>query len=205
MTSSRRFVSAVGCLLCGIFLGVFIAPAKGSQGQAAQAQQVPLGTILPYAGKQPPAGFMIANGDSLEGKPDMEEVCKVIRGLYKLTNDPADICRLPNLQARVAMGAGTAAGLSLSVGLGQSDGRKEHIVSPSELPTHTHRVSGRTGGMITGGFKGGRAVPATDGENATHDVDLPTSAPSYGPAGSAFPILPPFLGVNYIVKVRNTP
>lgn len=115
---------------------------------------------------------------------------------------------LPDFQGRVAVGTGTGAGLS-NIQLGQKAGTPTVTLLTSNIPAHNHQVVGNlspqaaTDGSLTADPAGRYIGPgqffagANDLVNmAPIPLNLPTTV-----AGNSqpFSIMPPYLGMNYII------
>jgi microcystin-dependent protein len=193
----------------------------GGGGTQPVAQQVPAGSIFPYAGSTPPQDYLLCDGAAVSRTTyaNLFAVCGTTFG----AGNNSTTFNLPNLQQRFPLGkalAGTGATLG---GVG---GTIDHVhTGPSHqhtIPTHSHTVPAhahtvpRDGWGVQQQFSpaapGGRlrtfpgnyddlatqdntssTVPAT----ATDAKSLTTDPAGTGNTGVANP---PFLTVNYIIK-----
>jgi len=116
---------------------------------------------------------------------------------------------LPDLRGRVPVGTGTGPGLS-NIQLGQVAGTPTVTLLQTNMPAHTHVVSG----SLTMGAKNGAGnsisptgnYPAQGGTNAYSSTQDAQMAPLNGTLSVAnaggsqpFSIMPPYLGMNYII------
>lgn len=133
---------------------------------------LPIGAILPYAGNNPPDGFLFCDGSEvLIAK--YETLYNVIGGTYNgitpLLGTPNTTFRLPDLRGRFALGrenmdngeqvlsilgtpvdggGGTPAPGSnrvISGPISQTGGANEYTLSTSQLPNHQHNLQGNSG------------------------------------------------------------
>ncbi len=107
---------------------------------------------------------------------------------------------LPDLRGRFPMQQGTGPGLS-PVNLGQKGGR----ASITEVPAHTHTLSGETGAGNqsdpTGNMLGASSIYAAPNANANRAM----AADSIGSTGtSEVSVQNPFLGLNFLICLEGT-
>ena len=115
---------------------------------------------------------------------------------------------LPNLQGRVPLGQGQAAGLSPYV-LGQAAGAEAVTLLQTQLPVHTHQVIGTTAAATSANPANNLTLASTQASvnvfvSATPSVPLAASA--IGIAGSG-PVphenRQPFQVINYIIATEG--
>ena len=133
---------------------------------------LPIGAILPFAGNNPPDGFLFCDGSEvLIAK--YEALYNIIGGTYNginpLLGTPGTTFRLPDLRGRFPLGrenmdngeqvltslgvpvdggGGTpppSANRVISGGLGGVGGANEYTLSTSQLPNHQHNLQGNAG------------------------------------------------------------
>lgn len=94
--------------------------------------EVPIGSIMPYAGYEAPSGWVFCEGQSLNSS-NYPELYKVIGNGYGGTTG-ADF-KVPDLRGRVPVGkeASGADGV-----MGRVSGEKEHRLTLEEMPEHRH-------------------------------------------------------------------
>jgi microcystin-dependent protein len=155
---------------------------------------LPVGTILPYAGSSPPAGFLLCNGQyCLRG--NYSDLYAVIQLTYTPSgyNDSTQF-RIPDLRCRVPVGVGD---ISLGVNmtpktLASASGSETHTLTIAEMPSHSH----------------GTTVPinyfdADDDSDGLYRLTWEnTKNGQTGNVGSNQPhnIMQPYLVINYIIK-----
>jgi microcystin-dependent protein len=114
---------------------------------------------------------------------------------------------LPDFRGRIGVGTGQGAGLSY-IDLGEMAGTQSNSLLQSNLPPHTHSVK----------------IPTTDGSGTTEDPNgnilalgnaTAFTSPSFGSGsyggvttsitggGQPFDIMPPYLGLNFIICVEG--
>lgn len=123
---------------------------------------VPLGTIMPYAGSNPPYGYLLCDGSEIE-QVKYPELYNVIGSLYNGSNPLVGVgtFRLPDLRGRFALGRDNmdnGAIVPTSVGgivdsgggsanripdtqagsLGGSGGTSSVVIDLTNIPDHTH-------------------------------------------------------------------
>lgn len=180
---------------------------------------VPTGTLLPYAAASAPAGYLLANGAAVSRSTyaDLFGVCGTTYG----AGDGSTTFNLPNMNGRVAMGAGNYTDPTLGSvtrTLGVSLGEASHVMIEAEIASHTHTqtahnhpvlsgagtitnpstgyglaaFNGTSGGYVSNGTVGGAGNPY-----------LANIAPSIQNAGSNSPmnVVQPSLVISYIIKI----
>ena len=107
---------------------------------------------------------------------------------------------LPDLRGRVAISPGNGPGLPNYV-LGEMAGEPAHTLINTEMPAHTHVMSGVNGDANTGRVAGG--APANSETNIYAAGAAPNApmAGVIGPSGGSQPHnnMQPYLAVNYII------
>ncbi|MCC6488748.1 MAG: tail fiber protein [Candidatus Hydrogenedentes bacterium] len=101
---------------------------------------VPRGSILPYAGSTPPAGWLLCDGSQQDTAtyPELSALLGVTWG-----SAAANKFKLPDLRGLTLIGAGTGAavsGLSART-LGNYLGEERHTLTIDEMPSHNHTLS----------------------------------------------------------------
>jgi len=104
-------------------------------------QKTPIGTILPFAGRNIPNGWLLCDGREIN-RAQYANLYSVIDITYGLGNGN-DTFNLPDLRGRTVIGVGQGNGLTDRV-LGHRLGEETHLLTIDELPTHNH--SGTTQG-----------------------------------------------------------
>ncbi len=140
------------CLLWGTAL-VQASPEGESIGLIAQVEALrqgvgianPSGTIVVFAGKTVPHGWLLCDGSPLaSGNPEHKRLIDAIGTTYNLPEDDANVSRLPDLRGRTVIGVGKghavdAQGNALSEReLAQLVGAETHKLLRPEMPKHNH-------------------------------------------------------------------
>ena len=165
------------------------------------AALLPVGTVLPYAGKgdTPPAGFFFCDGHSLSivSYPALFAALGNTYGGDGTTN-----FFLPNLQARFPVGAGPGTGGTFDPALGSSGGSAKHTLTINEMPSHAHAHRYqycRTGdNCLYHTNTAANLAAGNDGDTA----QTVTGTGAVQPAGSGFPFdsVPPYVTIRWIIK-----
>jgi microcystin-dependent protein len=113
------------------------ASSVSERGQDVVSYLVPVGTILPFAGAMAPSGYFVCDGSSISraAYPALFAVLGVSWGSV----DGASF-NLPDLKGRTPIGAGQGSGLTNRT-IGQTTGEEYHLLSLSEIPSHSHGVT----------------------------------------------------------------
>jgi len=159
--------------------------------EAAIEAAVPIGSITIWAGTgDPPGGtWLICDGRGLS-KTTYSELYSIIGDNFDYGTPKPDLFVLPDFAGRSPFGVSDR-DTEFTV-LGAADGEKSHTLTQGEMPIHSHP-------MLPGYF------PGRDVANPTIAVSSGNtwSQGSIGNAGGGQPHnnLPPFLVVNFIIKV----
>ena len=152
---------------------------------------VPVGSILTFAGNTPPTSFLFAEGTSLL-KASYPALFSVIGTQY----GSADATRFnaPNLGGRTVVGMDT--GQTEFATLGQLGGSKTHSLTAAENAAHTH-LSPTGNGNLGTGFE----VPIGTQSQQSLGYDYIGAAPT-GPSGNgaAHNNLQPYAAMRFIIK-----
>ncbi len=119
---------------------------------------------------------------------------------------------LPNMQGRVAIGLGTGPGLT-PVNLGEVKGTESNILSASNIPSHTHAISGVTK-MLTSTAAANAPTPggnyfANDGSPKYKTTGSGTMKPATvavalgATGGTAVNNIMPYTGISYIICMQG--
>lgn len=179
---------------------------------------LPVGSIISHCGALPPL-FVNAFGqeESRTGvTADLFSVCGTTFG----SGNGTTTFNVPNLQSRVPVGIGTGTGggasgtgaptggVALSnVLMGAWRGEETHVLTPAEMPAHTHPLSdpGHNHPISAGAFGDGVTTGTTLNSQAPDTPNLgPTSSTgiTMGSIGSsnAHTLINPQLGLRFIIK-----
>jgi microcystin-dependent protein len=175
---------------------------------------MPVGSILPYAGKDAPEGWLLCDGSTYK-KADYPDLYAVIGETYSLGSGSETQFSLPDLKARFPVG------ISGNDALGATGGAKEVQLQKGNLPSHRHRVRGSIGGgshfheVVFGDGGGyGNCIDGThryredkrlitqkreDGVHS-HPIDIATEVDGGVKTPDPIENRPPYLALNYIIK-----
>jgi len=153
---------------------------------------VPIGTVLDYAGNSIPSGYLECDGSAVSRTAYPKLFAAI--GTAWGAGDGSTTFNLPNLGGRACIGKGTRS-------VGNTGGSETHTLTANEIPSHAHTINhghGFTqptvdGGWIAGAITGGWHNHTVDnyraaGEAAnwtlenvkkTHGYDHPTSSTSH--------------------------
>jgi microcystin-dependent protein len=98
---------------------------------------VPVGTIIPYAGSEAPAGWLFCDGQEVS-RTEYAKLFAVIGTIYG-AGDGSTTFNLPNLKGRVLVHRDNA-DTDFDT-LGKIGGAKTHILTVDEIPSHSHSIS----------------------------------------------------------------
>ena len=155
---------------------------------------IPYGTIIQSAAINVPDGWMDCDGTSL-----VTTVYSNLFGAIGYTYGGSSInFNIPDLRGRVGVGAGSAVGLSARA-LGVAGGEESHILSESEMPSHSHSLT-RKANPDAGAFDT-NSVNQDESSAATTDRENlgPFNTNSTG-GGLAHNIMQPFIVIRYFIK-----
>jgi microcystin-dependent protein len=167
--------------------------------------EVPIGSIMPYAGYEAPSGWVFCEGQSLNSS-NYPELYKVIGNGYGGTTG-ADF-KVPDLRGRVPVGKEANGNDSI---VGRIGGEKVHQLTIDEMPIHKHpltswRNPGTAEPQPTSGFgftndDRGFANIATDGDGTAYTA---YDFRGFGTAGGdrAHNNMQPYMILNYIIKAK---
>ena len=159
---------------------------------------IPYGTIIQSASVLLPEGWMNCDG-AIILKTTYTNLFNAIGYTYSTDFSGSDLSfNVPDLKGRVAVGAGTGAGLT-SRTLGRKGGEESHILTTGEIPAHSHSLTRRSnpdsGAFDTGGGHAQESSAATT-DRATDGTFSTTSVGS----GQSHNNMQPFIVLRYIIK-----
>ena len=96
---------------------------------------MPVGTIVPYGGTTPPAGWLLCDGSSYS-TTTYADLFAVIGYIYGGSGGNFNV---PNLKGRVVVGLD--AGDTDFNNLNNSGGEKQHTLTVDEMPSHNHSIN----------------------------------------------------------------
>lgn len=191
---------------------------------------VPIGAILPFAGVNPPPGYLLCDGAEVE-RAKYNDLYDVIGNAYGSPTVGVGTFRLPDLRGRFALGRdnmdngitvpNTLGGFVDAGGgnidrvpgiapdnLGGSGGQSSNTLIVSNLPDHEHSMRGSTGAQYYS-TRIDTAAPLDTGAfsekgptTAGQSQYLPSSGgiKTSGALGQPFALMNPYLTINYIIR-----
>ena len=189
--------------------------ANGSSGQLLQSNggtaapswvtaAIPTGSLFPYAGSSAPTGYLLCDGSSVSSTNylALHAVISNTYGGSAYTGASGLSFNLPDLRGRFPMGAGTGTGLNSSgTGApsgspqtartrGQWGGEEKHLLTLSEMPSHSHNLTTYAASSGTSGYR----LYDRYGD-ATNVISTNTAG-----GDTRHDTIPPFVVLNYIIK-----
>ena len=147
---------------------------------------MPTGSVIPYAGKSAPDGWLLCDGAAVS-RTTYADLFAVIGTTFG-SGDGSTTFNLPDLRGRVAVGVDSDANLGAAIG------EKEHCLSVAELPTHSHGYNAYqfSATAENGALQATGPVGVRWGEASTT---------SYTGSSIEHNIMQPSLYLNYLIKV----
>ena len=156
---------------------------------------LPHGVIVPYAGINPPEGWLLCHGQEVS-RTEYSDLFSVLLITYGV-GDQITTFNLPDLRGRMLLGLDNMGGISAdrveseqADVLGGSAGEEMHELTVDEMPTHNHSFVA----VIGGGHGDAGSGLYTDYQ------DLEESNTNYSGNSQPHNNMPPYLAVNYIIK-----
>lgn len=186
---------------------------KAMLSTAVQALLSPAGMLAPFAGSTAPTGWLLCYGQAVS-RTTYADLFTAISTTYG-TGDGSTTFNLPDLRGRTAVGkdnmGGSAASRMTSGGsgidgstLGASGGTQTHIMTESEMPSHTHIQNQHRHGIVTAD---NASNASTAGDILANNLDGGTFNTNYATAtnqntggGAAHLNTQPSMILNYIIK-----
>lgn len=199
----------------------------------AASAALPTGALMPFAGASAPSGgYLLCDGSSVSSSSylALHAVISNTYGGSAYTGAAGLSFNLPDLRGRLPMGAGTGTGLNSSgtgapTGTAQTArtrgqwlGEETHLLTTSEMPSHSHNGGTGNAGSHTHTFSkevltyvgsggnrydpypgtvwaGSPAAGLTLSTQADHSHTIPANG-----GGSRHGVVPPVVVLNYIIK-----
>lgn len=174
-----------------------------------------VGTIRLFVGPFAPVNWALCNGQSLSAAK-YPQLFAIIAYTYGGSGANFNV---PNLTNCIAIGAGAATS-GTSYVIGQQGGTSNTVLNGSNLPAHTHLVSGTLsmpvnvdGGDTNNPESAYPAITAQDAYSTTPvggyylagpDIDLSLTSPGYQ-QNQSFSNLMPSVPMNYIIALDPNP
>lgn len=150
----------------------------------------PTGALLPYAGAAAPTGWLLAQGQLVD-----QAAYPALYAVLGATYDPGPVAAgkftLPDLRGRTMVGRD---GVTFA-NLGQAGGEVTHVLTPAEMPSHTHATKLVNGSTAQANYAYANAgTSSNSGFSSGADVGGATGG------GGAHNNMPPYLTVNHIIR-----
>lgn len=169
------------------------------------------GMVMPYAGTSAPTGWLLAFGQSLSKTANNNEYAALFAAIGYTYGGSGDNFNVPDLRGRVVAGLDNMGGSSgdnltnFSGGLngdvlGATGGSEKHQLLETQMPSHTHNITGtyrRDVGGIPGGFFPHGSAHGTSGVNISGFLSLTNSNTG---GNQSHNNVQPTIILNYIIK-----
>ena len=143
---------------------------------------VPVGTVVAYAGKDVPVGWLVCDGKTnLTSNTMYNDLQKVLGATA-----------VPDLRSSFIVGAGQGANLS-NYAIGQTGGEEKHQLSIAEMPAHSHRYHKAS-------YNYGHRDGGEDWSRYGHQDQQDNGTTSNTGGGQAHENRPPYYALTYIIK-----
>lgn len=128
---------------------------------------IPIGTMFPYAGLNVlPDDYLWCDGSTYQRIGQYAGLFAIIGTTYG-AGDGVNTFTIPDMRRRTPMGRGTGTGLTERK-LGQMIGQSSILLTPTNLPAHTHRVTYDPADRISQGDTYALIKRSTTGETTTY-------------------------------------
>ena len=117
--------------------GISVADDNSAEGYPL----VPVGTVVAFAGSSAPEGWLLCDGSAVS-RTTYANLWAVLSSTYG-SGDGSTTFNIPDAMGRTLIGAGSGSGLTART-LATKSGAEESTISTSNLPLHTHTLSGHT-------------------------------------------------------------
>lgn len=159
-----------------------------------------IGEIRMFPGNFAPTGWLFCDG-SLVSISDYDTLFNLIGTTYG--GDGQQTFALPDLRGRVPVHMGQGPGLS-NLPIGLTGGVETATLAVSQIPSHTHALTGSTSAATSTGPTNAVWGAWSDGQYATAPTDgTRLAVDALTPVGGSQPHenMPPFLAVNFIISM----
>ena len=185
-------------------------------------QASPIGTVVAFAGKTAPSGWLLCDGETRRTN-EFPELSIVLDGVYNRPGDETGTFRTPDMRSRVVVGAGQGGGLDDQdkelpmKNLGSKFGAAQHTLTTEQIAEHKHEISDPTHSHTIWGDGEGdskkdkgvglKVVRNNHGGNAVIDVwgaqQNTTGITIHStPKGQPHNITQPSFALHYIIKAK---
>lgn len=155
----------------------------------------PPGLICAYAGAVAPAGWLLCDG-ALVSRTGYAALFAAIGERYG-AGDGTSTFALPDFRGRMALGVGTGSGLTGRT-LGETGGAEAVALSTNHLPSHKHGFETRSSIGDASNPRG--PVVGSPSNIVAFAEDAATNPVAATGGDEPHPNMPPFLGVNHLIK-----
>ena len=159
-----------------------------------------IGMIVQFGGNFAPRGWALCDGQLLP-ITSHSSLFSILGTTYG--GDGRSTFGLPDLRGRVAMHAGTGAGLSPR-SLGTKSGHEHVTLTTEQMPNHNHRVLAVNGVANTDDPTGNSFAHGAVYNNKSPTQQLKDTTISHTGGGQAFDVVQPFQVVNFIIALTGS-
>lgn len=155
---------------------------------------VPIGTIIDFAGENPPNGYLYCNGQTFSAS-EYPELYNVIKNTWG-GNVSLSSFAVPDLRRKTTIGAGGTKTTTIDNYVGSVGGNENVILKKENIPSHIHRLNG----IVEGGTS---TLLPTGGNlkyNANNTDDGTLDGLNDGPLGQPANIMQPSAVVMKCIK-----
>lgn len=144
---------------------------------------IPVGTVTSYVGSNPPEGWLLCNGQTIDQA--------TYPNLFPLLSGG----KVPDLRSRFIVGAGQGDNLS-SYPINQTGGLESVTLTVDQIPSHSHQINNGNFGLHYQSFQGesDNDIPFESNPNTNLGGTNNTGG------GKSHENRPPFYALTYIVK-----
>ena len=163
------------------------------------ASLVPVGVVVPFAGSTAPSGWAFCNGAAVSRTTYATLFATI--GTTFGSGDGSTTFNLPGMHGKAPYGRDPTQ--TEFDGLGETGGSKDSnalMAHTHDMGNHTHTVSNIGIGTVQEGTGGTANVYYPSGANSATSGPSTNTTGSAG-SGSTFSILPPYIVLNYIIRM----
>jgi len=167
---------------------------------------VPVGSIIAFAGDKEPEGWLMCDGSSYSSQK-YPKLYEIIKEKYVLSNSwiieankisTEKFFHVPDLRGRVLVGVDNAANRVTSNNkLGESGGEENVTLKINQLPSHTHEIQCSPQTQLGGPYPADIILP-----DVRKNVTIPKNTGSSG-ENQPHNNMQPYLVSNYIIKAEK--
>ena len=159
---------------------------------------LPVGVILPFAGRTPPSGWEMCHGGSIPVS-QYPELFEMIGYTY---GGEDDVFGVPDMRTRVPVGHDMRNPPFNR--LGSKGGQTEVKLTHAQMPVHSHaqRVTGNVEGGNSGGIRRDHIQHSSQSKLKSFKVWSHGIQTANAGSGRAHPNLQPYIVLEYIIKLK---